>query len=104
MAQSFQFYIISKTTEQWALPENANKTLGNGEIVMDSTQRRLKVGNGTSTYANTPFADKDIVDNLTSDDSDKSLSARQGKILKTLFDNLSESIESLTNIDAGEIV
>ena len=36
---------------------------------------------------------EDIVDNLESDDSDKPLSAKQGKVLKELIDNILSRLE-----------
>ena len=50
------------TTSEWT---SLNPVLKNGEIVIDSTVKRTKTGNGTSTWADLPYDDQSIYDHIS---------------------------------------
>ena len=57
---------------------------------------------GTNVPANAVFTDtwRPVVDNLTSSDTDKSLSAKQGKVLNDKIDGQVQARKALNNVDA----
>lgn len=75
----------SDTAANW---KANNPVVGKGEFAIESDTGKFKIGNGTKKYneLNYSYVDNSIVDNLTSTDTNKALSANQGKLLKDDLD------------------
>ena len=84
MATTLRFQIRGDTAEQWA---EKNTKLLVREIGYDSTNRRLKVGDGKTPWKELPY--------LTTGGSENALSAEQGKKLKSLVDTNSSKLTEL---------
>ena len=89
MADYVKIRIRRDTSANWAAK---NPVLALGEIGVDMTLHRIKVGDGVKTWNELPFSDEDIIDNLTSTRTDAALSANQGKALKSQIDSVQASL------------
>ncbi len=89
MADYVKIRIRRDTSANWAAK---NPVLALGEIGVDMTLHRIKVGDGVKTWSALPFSDEDIIDNLTSTRTDAALSANQGKALKSQIDSVQASL------------
>ena len=95
MATTLRFQIRGDTAEQW---EQKNTKLLAREIGYDSTNRRLKIGDGTRQWKDLPFLPPDVIDDLETGGSENALSAEQGKRLKSLVDGKAEKSD-LTKLE-----
>lgn len=81
--------IVQRSTTIPATAENG--TLYFGEL---DGSISCNFGNGMKSFGSTNVTP---INNLTSDDTDKPLSAAQGKVLKTIIDTTNNSITTITN-------
>ncbi len=107
MANFIRVKIRRGSTSDWAA---SNPVLALGEIALDMDKHRLKVGNGSSRWAELPFCPV-IINDLVTGGVDAALSAEQGKLLKLELDEkagqddldaLEQNIQTI--ISAGGIV
>lgn len=99
MANYYVYQFKKDIQSNW---EEANTVLRAAEPGFDLTNKRLKMGDGTTPWKALPYVDPDIVDDLTTGGSDKTLSAEQGKRLKELIENnkgLREPFLTLSNYE-----
>ena len=100
MATTLRFQIRGDTAEQW---QQKNTKLLAREIGYDSTNRRLKIGDGTRQWKDLPFLPPDVIDDLSTGGSDNALSAEQGKVLyetkadKSALTSLQTTLTNLIN-------
>ena len=85
MPTSIRFQIRGDTADGWS---TKNPKLLNREIGYDSTNRRLKVGDGSKQWNDLEFLPPDVINDLTTGGSENALSAEQGKVLKGLIDDV----------------
>ena len=89
------FKLRSNTEEGW----NSYKyVLLKNEVILDTTNNRLKVGDGKSKFSELEYVDQPI-DNLTTEDKYRALSAKQGVVLKNLLNTKADqsALDSLSN-------
>ena len=113
------FYLISNGTnyDMYVLSSDGSVVpLGTSDVDLSNYYTKTEVDNdflkktdATSTYATIATVDgkvdkTDIVDNLTSTDTDKPLSANQGKVLKDSIPTNKEVLDKLSENDDGELV
>ena len=84
MANTIHFQLRGDIAANW---EGKNPVLLRNEPGFDTTNNRLKMGDGVTAWNDLPFLAPEVVNNLISGGSNNVLSAEQGKILKTLVDN-----------------
>ena len=95
-------YVYIKIRRDTALNWSSNNpTLKLGEIGYDMTNKRLKVGDGTTSWNSLSFIMPEIINDLTSGGSDKALSAEQGKTLKEKISDLEDSVSEI--IETGGV-
>ena len=86
------------TSAEWT---TADPVLKEGEIGYDSTLNRMKVGDGTKKWSSLAWCTNDVINTLTSDSTTAALSAKQGKELKKLIDDVSKGgvtvVDNLTS-------
>ena len=87
-----RFLVRGATAEAW---EANNPKLLQREIGYDQTNRRFKVGDGVNTWKTLPYIKPDVIDDLLSDDADKALSAKQGKVLSGLIGDCADDIDTI---------
>ena len=87
-----RFLVRGATAEAW---EETNPKLLQREIGYDQTNRRFKVGDGVNTWKTLPYIKPDVIDDLLSDDADKALSAKQGKVLSGLIGDCADDIDTI---------
>ena len=92
MANNITILVRADTAANW---ESKDSLLRMREIGYDQTNRRFKVGDGTTTWKNLPYVKPDVVNDLLTGGTDKALSAEQGKELKKLVDDCAEDIETI---------
>ena len=92
MANNVTFLVRGDTAANW---EAKDSLLRLREIGYDQTNRRFKVGDGTTTWNNLPYVKPDVINDLLQGGTDKALSAEQGKVLKGLVDGCAEDIETI---------
>ena len=113
------FYLISNSTnyDMYVLSADGSVvSLGTSDVDLSDFYTKaeieadfLKKTDAASTYAEITTVDgkvdkTDIVDNLTSTDTDKPLSANQGKVLKDSIPTNKEVLDKLSENDDGELV
>ena len=113
------FYLISNGTnyDMYVLSSDGTVvSLGTSDVDLSNYYTKTEVDNdflkktdATSTYATIATVDgkvdkTDIVDNLTSTDTDKPLSANQGKVLKDSIPINKEVLDKLSENDDGELM
>lgn len=92
MANNITILVRADTAEHW---EEKDSLLRMREIGYDQTNRRFKVGDGTTTWKNLPYVKPDVVNDLLTGGADAALSAEQGKELKRLVDGCADDIETI---------
>ena len=82
------FTVRRKTTEEW----NAYRyKIAEGEVTLDSTIWRLKVGDGDRKWSELPYVDVQVIDDCETEDKNNALSANQGKKLLELINAKADS-------------
>lgn len=90
-----------KNTEASATTADSNLCLQIGDTYVKNKNNTFTWPTTSGTLALTSNIPEYIVDNLTSTDTDKSLSANQGKILKDLVDGKADSGHTHTSINTA---
>ncbi len=85
MATNLRFQVRRGTADAW---EAANSVLLAGEVALDTTHRKLKVGDGTTAWKDLPFVTPEVVNNLGSSSTTDALSANQGRSLYNMIPNI----------------
>ena len=97
MANTVRFQLRGDTAANW---ESKNPVLLRNEPGFDTTNNRLKMGDGSTAWNDLPFLAPEVVDDLITGGSSNVLSAEQGKILKGLVDaNTADNLEIKNTID-----
>ena len=92
MANNITILVRADTAANW---ESKDSLLRMREIGYDQTNRRFKVGDGTTTWKNLPYVKPDVVNDLLTGGADAALSAEQGKVLSGLINDCAEDIETI---------
>ena len=92
MANNVTFLVRGDTAANW---EAKDSLLRLREIGYNQTNRRFKVGDGTTTWNNLPYVKPDVINDLITGGMDAALSAEQGKVLKGLVDGCAKDIETI---------
>ena len=107
MATDLIFIVRSDTTEGW---NEAPFAPFKNEVTLDTTKKRLKIGDGNSKWKDLPYVDVELIDDLASGGTTFALTAEQGKVLKGLLDqkattstvnNLETTLKNLINQKAN---
>lgn len=98
MANTVRFQLRGDTAANW---ESKNPVLLRNEPGYDTTNNRLKMGDGTSAWNDLPFLAPEVVDDLITGGSSNVLSAEQGKILKALVDSKADISDMENKLDAN---
>ncbi len=89
MANTIHFQLRGDTAANW---ESKNPVLLRNEPGYDITNNRLKMGDGSSAWNDLDYVKPDVINNLTSTETEEALSAEQGRTLKQLIDKKSTVI------------
>ncbi len=109
MATNLRFQVRRGTAEAW---EAANSVLLGGEVALDTTHRKLKVGDGSTAWNDLPFVTPEVVNALLETNGVyDALSAYQGWLLKkdvtdinTKITNLEQNIPQIVNDGKVKVV
>ena len=100
MANNITILVRADTAANW---ESKDSLLRMREIGYDQTNRRFKVGDGTTTWKNLSYVKPDVVNDLLTGGTDAALSAEQGKVLSGLIGDCADEIETINqNISSLE--
>lgn len=97
MANTIRIQLRSDTRANW---ESVNPVLLRGELGLDLTENRIKIGDGTHKWAELEYACIRVIDNLTSSSSAEALSANQGVVLKGLIPAVTDNLTSSSKTNA----
>ena len=92
MANNITILVRADTAANW---ESKDSLLRMREIGYDQTNRRFKVGDGTTTWKNLSYVKPDVVNDLLTGGTDAALSAEQGKVLSGLIGDCADEIETI---------
>ena len=98
-----QIQIRRDTAVNWAAQ---NPMLAEGELGLDTTVDKFKIGDGATAWSTLAFQEGSITtvtDNLTSTSTSEALSANQGKVLKTLIDDIPTETTTTLSISANSL-
>ncbi len=95
MANNITILVRADTAANW---ESKDSLLRMREIGYDQTNRRFKVGDGTTTWNNLPYVKPDVVNKLQEDNSMyDALSAAQGWVLKQDINDINSTLDGITS-------
>ena len=100
MANTIHFQLRGDTAANW---ESKNPVLLKNEPGYDTTNNRLKMGDGSSAWKDLPFLAPEVVDDLITGGSNNVLSAEQGKILKVLIDSKADKTDMKNKLNKSEL-
>lgn len=83
MATTIRFQLRGDSAENWS---SKNPVLLKNEPGYDTTNRRLKLGDGLTAWNDLEYVAPDVINDLLTGGADRALSAEQGIILKELID------------------
>ena len=101
MASYVHIQIRRDTGANW---ETNNPILKLGEIGCDMTAKRLKVGDGTTSWRNLSWIGPEVINDLITGGTDKALSAEQGKELQQKISDLEASISEIISSGGVPVV
>lgn len=95
MATNLRFQVRRGTAEAW---EAANSVLLGGEVALDTTHRKLKVGDGSTAWNDLPFVTPEVVNALLETNGVyDALSAYQGWLLKKDINDINSTLDGITS-------
>ena len=101
MASYVHIQIRRDTAANWS---SNNTVLKLGEIGYNITDKRLKIGDGTTAWNSLQYVGPEVINDLVSGGSDKALSAEKGKELKTQLGNLETTVAGIISTGGTPVV
>ena len=92
MATTIRFQLRGDSAENW---ESKNPVLLKNEPGYDTTNRRLKLGNGVTAWNDLEYVAPDVINDLLTGGADSALSAEQGRVLRELVDTKADSCKKI---------
>lgn len=89
MANVVRYQLRCDTKENWTA---ANPVLLKGELGLDLTANRMKMGDGVTAWNDLPYIEPEVIDTLSSTSKTKALSANRGSVLLFMMESLGEEI------------